>query len=90
MNSLNEKEQRYLEGYAAALQDILYKFTGGNSCSKRYDPMTCEATVIHSYAFNMKDGGRHHSVEHYESIEEIKNILISEVAREIHYDRILD
>jgi hypothetical protein len=89
MDTLNENEQRYIEGYAAALQDILYKLTGDNFCSKNYDPMTCKSTIMHSYAFDMKDGGRHHNVKDYESLEEIKEILISEILREINYDRTL-
>ena len=78
MDPLTHDEQRHLEGYAAALQDLLFKVTGENYCSKIYDPMTCEPTVMHSYAFDMKDGGRHHYVKDYRSIEEIKDILMDE------------
>jgi len=83
MDFLTEKQQRYLEGYAAALQDLEYRLTGDNNCSKSYDPMTCEPQVMHSYAFDMKDGGRHHPVKDYKDIEEIKNILVEECAQNI-------
>jgi len=83
MNTLKKDEQKYIEGYAAALQDIVYKLTGSNSCSKSYDPMTCKDTVMHSYAFNMKDGGRHHDVKDYEDVDEIKRILLWEVVAEL-------
>lgn len=80
MNKLTPDQQRFLEGYASALQDIEYRLTGDNSCSKAYDPMKCEGQIMHSYAFNMKDGGRHHPVKDYKDIEEIKQVLIEETA----------
>jgi hypothetical protein len=78
LEALTPSQQRFLEGYAAALQDLQLALTGDNFCSKHYDPMTCEATIIHSYAFNMKDGGRHHEVSDYESLEEIQKTLMEE------------
>jgi hypothetical protein len=83
MKTLKKDEQRYLEGYAAALQDILYELTGDNGCSKHYDPMTCESTVMHSYAFNMKDGGRHHNVKDYKNFQDIKDTLLWEAIADI-------
>ena len=83
MKGLTPNEQRFLEGYAAALQDLQYELTGDNGCSKHYDPMTCEATVMHSYAFNMKDGGRHHPVNEYQNVENIRKTLLDEVTFEI-------
>ena len=74
MKQLTNNEQRYIEGYAAALQDILFELTGDNNCSKRYDPMVCEKDMMHSYAFDMKDGSRHHPVSDYETVDEIKDI----------------
>jgi plasmid maintenance system antidote protein VapI len=84
MKNLTTKQQRYIEGYAAALQDILRRLTGDNCCNKHYDPMTCESTVMHSYAFNMKDGGRHHDVKDYKDLDEIKKILLDEVVQDIN------
>lgn len=83
MKILTHDEQRYLEGYAAALQDALFELTGDNGCSKSYDPMTCEAQKMHSYAFDMKDGGRHHDVKDYKDIEEIKETLLNEAISQI-------
>lgn len=80
MNYLSNNQQRFLEGYATALQDIEYLLTGDNGCSKSYDPMKCEETVMHSYAFNMKDGGRHHPVKDYKNTDEIKKVLLEETA----------
>jgi hypothetical protein len=86
MKALKKDEQKYIEGYAAALQDIMYELTGDDLCSKSYDPMTCEASVMHSYAFDMKDGGRHHDVEDYKDLEEIKRVLLWEIVSEIQSD----
>lgn len=83
LQALTAEEQRYLEGYAAALQDLQYELTGDNNCSKHYDPLTCEASVMHSYAFNMKDGGRHHPVCEYASLDEIKKTLLEEITQEL-------
>jgi hypothetical protein len=83
MKSLRKDEQKYIEGYAAALRDIMYELTGDDLCLKSYDPMTCEDTVMHSYAFDMKDGGRHHDVKDYEDVEEIKRILLWQIVSEI-------
>ncbi len=80
---LKREEQRYIEGYAAALHDVYKELTGDNWCAKHYDPMTCESKVLHSYAFNMKDGGRHHNVSDYKDLEEIKNVLLGEILKEI-------
>jgi hypothetical protein len=78
LKQLTPDQQRFIEGYAAALQDLEYKITGDNSCSKSYDPMKCESEVMHSYAFNMKDGGRHHPVKDYENVREILDTLLDE------------
>jgi hypothetical protein len=86
LTELTNDEQRYLEGYAAALQDIQYELTGDNCCSKSYDPMTCKSDIMHSYAFNMKDGGRHHFVSDYKSVKEIEETLLKEVAWDIQSD----
>jgi hypothetical protein len=86
MKTLKKDEQKYIEGYAAALQDVMRELTGDDLCSKSYDPMTCEDTVMHSYAFDMKDGGRHHGVEDYEDVEEIKRTLLWEVVSNIQSD----
>jgi hypothetical protein len=90
MKKLTHDQQRFLEGYSAALQDIEYRMTGDNGCSKAYDPMKCEEEIMHSYAFNMKDGGRHHPVKDYEDLEDIKRILLNETAWNIAENQILE
>lgn len=89
MTKLNSDQQRFIEGYAAALQDLEYKLTGDNGCSKAYDPMKCETETMHSYAFDMKDGGRHHPVKDYKDIEEIKSVLLQETAWNINQEEAL-
>ncbi len=83
MKTLKKEEQRFIEGYATALQDIMRELTGDDLCSKSYDPMTCEDTVMHSYAFNMKDGGRHHNVKDYKNLQDIKDTLLWEILTNI-------
>jgi hypothetical protein len=85
---MTNNEARYIEGYAAALQDIMYELTGDNGCAKSYDPMTVEEDrgIMHSYAFDMKDGGRHHAISDYDDLREITKTLLDEVCREIKAD----
>lgn len=71
-------EERYIEGYAKALDDMMRRLTGDSPSGKSYDPMTINGTAMHSYAFNMKDGGRHHPVTDYDSVAEICGILADE------------
>jgi hypothetical protein len=75
---MNDDEKRFIEGYAKALQDVMYKLTGDNSCAKSYDPCEIDSDTIHSYAFNLKDGGRHHPLSDYKNGEEIRSIMLAE------------
>ena len=75
---LGEKQIAYLKGYAMAIQSIMYELTGENSCSKSYDPIQIDENNIHSYAFNLKDGGRHHPLSDYNSLEEITELMLKE------------
>jgi len=75
---LTYDEERMIEGYALALDHVIFKLTGESPSAKSYDPMRIEGNVMHSYAFNMKDGGRHHPVEDYQSVGEILDCLLSE------------
>jgi hypothetical protein len=88
MQPLTPKEAAYVEGYAAALQDVMQELTGSNTCDKSYDPLTVElqGTLMRSYAYDMKDGGREHPVSDYDSIEDICKTLSSEVLCEIACD----
>lgn len=82
---LTEREAGFIEGYARALDAILLVLTGDSSSSKIYDPMTVdiEEGIMHSYAFNLKDGGRHHPLKDYNSVEEITTLLLAEITAEI-------
>jgi len=79
-SALSPDDSRYLEGYAAALQDLMYALTGENCCNKSYDPMTVsdDGETLHSNAFDMRDGGRHHPVTDYADLAEIKKTLLRE------------
>lgn len=83
--NIDSNTARHLEGYAAALQDILFELTGDNCNSKSYDPMTI-GDKIHSYAFNLKSGGRHHDLKDFESVEELKKIMLDEIIYNINLD----
>jgi hypothetical protein len=89
LTKLNPAQQKYVEGYAAALQGIQFRLTNSNWCAKSYDPMTCDTAVMHSYAFDMKDGGRHHPVEDYQDLEDIKSTLLQETVNAIHSHHLL-
>lgn len=75
---LGENRIAYLKGYAKAIQDTMLMLTGENSCAKSYDPVQVDDTYIHSYAFNLKDGGRHHPISDYNSLEEITDLMLNE------------
>jgi len=81
MDNLSEKEQDYLKGYAQALQDLMLRMTGDNGCSKIYDPIEFEDGIIHSYAFDFKDGGRRHPLKDYKSIDEIEEYMLKEASQ---------
>lgn len=78
MERLTKSEQNYLRGYASALQDLMFKLTGDNTCSKRCDPIDFGEDAIHSYAFNFKNGGRRHPLKDFENIDEVKRLMLAE------------
>lgn len=61
---ITDDDARFIEGYAAALFDVIRKLTLDEPAVKSYDSMTVDTKrgLLHSYFFNMKDGGRHHPV----------------------------
>ena len=67
-----------IEAYALACTDIMYAMTKDSPCAKSYDPMRIEGMTAHSYAFDLKDGGRHHDLTEYESVGEILEYLVKE------------
>ena len=75
---LTEKDKDYLRGYANALQHLMFKITGENTCGKHYDPIDFSDELIHSYAFDLKDGGRHHPISDYNSVDEITDLMLKE------------
>lgn len=84
LTELTDKERGYVEGYAKALTDVQYDITGDTFNSKSYDPMKVDDIYLHSYAFNLKDGGRHHPIKDYESVEEICKLMLDEILKDIN------
>ncbi len=76
--NLDEKQIAYLKGYAMAIQDVMMNITGENTICKHYDPLEVDNKYLHSYAFDLKDGGRHHPLEDYNYIEEITECMLNE------------
>lgn len=52
-------------------------------CSKHYDPMFIEDREAHSYAFNLENGGRHHS---YTSLKHLESMILDEGKKLINYE----
>ena len=89
MKKLTNDQKEYLFGYANALQDLMLELTGENHCAKSYDPIEFSEGKIHSYAFDMKDGGRHHPLSDYKDMDEIKDVMLKEVSKSIMEDGLL-
>lgn len=77
---LSDYDRGYITGYATALQNIMFKLTGENSCGKSYDPCTIYPgdVELHSYAFDLRDGGRHHSLSDYNGVDDITDLMLDE------------
>ena len=76
-----------IEGYALGLAHMMYRLDGDSPCGKSYDPMRIEHPhLAHSYAFDMKDGGRHHDLSDYKDIGEIMDVLLEEAIDWVKHD----
>lgn len=75
---LDGEVSAWIEGYAAALADVMSKVSGDSPCSKSYDPLKVEGEVLFSYAFDLKDGTRRHPVSDYGTIREICELMVKE------------
>jgi hypothetical protein len=80
---LNKKEQAFVEGYVSALYNILSIMNLDGGHCKSYDPCKCEEDVVHSYVFNLKDGGRHHNLNEYKDIQELLKCFTEEFFEDI-------
>lgn len=78
---LNEQDAIALRSYAEALCAVQKRLVGYTDCGKIYDPLTVDVgkQVIYSYAFNLLNGGRRHPANEFESIEQIKELLLTEL-----------
>ena len=84
--TLTKDQEEYIKGYATALQDIQFKMTGDNYCAKHYDPCEFDSETLHSYAYDLKDGGRHHPLSDYKSVKEITYMMLMEIYEAIKQD----
>ena len=75
---LDFESRCFLEGYALACADIMWKLTNNTPCGKSYDPLMIEGNILHSYAFEFKDGGRHHDATLYNCVGEIMEDMLKE------------
>lgn len=85
LKKLTPRQAGFIEGFATALEEVYELETGDHRSGKSYDPMTVseDGTMMHSYAYDMKDGTRHHPVSDYESVDEIAAVLLDETYRRI-------
>lgn len=85
---LSERGAGFIEGFAAACASISAALTDYPDCGKSYDPMrvSLERGMMHSYVFNMKDGGRGHPLVEYATFREIADVLIDETLRDMATD----
>lgn len=78
MEPPTEYERGYIEGAARALWEVLRSTDPSFNHCKAYDPATVKDDAIHSYVFDLKDGGRHHPISDYESAEEVLTLMVRE------------
>lgn len=82
--------KRDLEAYALALYDVLLELEVMDGHCKSYDPLTFDKEnpkLVHSYIFDLKDGGRHHI---FETLETLRKELLEETTNNIRYNYRLD
>lgn len=77
-----------IEGYAMACADLMRMFTGDSPSSKWYDPMLIRDGEAHSYAFEMRDGGRHHDLSLFDNVGDIMECLAQETKSWIEEDTV--
>jgi hypothetical protein len=79
MSELTDRQKGFVEGYACALDILQYCLTGDSFSGKSYDPATIEGDTLHSYAFDLKRGGRHHSLKDFLGGHEICELMLKEI-----------
>ena len=76
-----EQKAIVLEWFAMKIKEILQIFDPyWGDHHKSYDPLVITETVAHSYLFDFKDGGRHHS---FKSLTQLERWLVEEAAKEL-------
>lgn len=82
MKDVTDYERGYIEGAAEAAWKIAIKCgaTELQHC-KTYDPATVANGQIHSYVFDLADGGRHHDLKDYEDIHDVVRRFVDEATQ---------
>ena len=79
----NPRQSGHIEGYAAALQDIMYRLTGDRWSDKACDPCEIHNDRLYSYAYDLRNGGRVHELSEFDSVEEVTELMLDEVVRHL-------
>lgn len=81
----SEEEGKKIEHFAECLDKLELLMTGESRSAKMYDPMTCEyeTQVLHSYTFDLRDGGRHHKASDYNDLDDLFSVMLNETAQRI-------
>jgi hypothetical protein len=81
---LTESQYRvYLEGVAYGLWTALFMAGVHDGYSKMYDPLYFEGDEVHSYVFDLWDGGRHHNLKEIDSLEKVLTYLEQETMAQL-------
>lgn len=82
---LKERGAGFIEGFASACASLSYVLCHYPDGGKSYDPMKVDLQrgTMHSYVFNMRDGGRSHSLADYSTYQDIANVLFAETIEAI-------
>lgn len=83
MRNLTDYERGVIEGACKALWWLRLAALDGDGHCKSYDPGTVDGVTLHSYVFDLPDGGRHHDLSAYESAEDVVRDLVTEMVNEV-------
>ena len=83
MVQLNPRQAGHIEGYAAALQDIMQRLTGECWCDKECDPAEVVDGRLYSYAYDLRAGGRVHELSEFGAVEDVTGLMLAEVAQHL-------
>lgn len=81
-------KKRTLEYLSQKLYRTILNFNDSYDHHKSYDPLTIKGNVAHTYVFSLSDGGRHHTIESLQKLEdemmkETEEIIRTAIAEDI-------